>query len=195
MANDILTDTLRQLLRDPVSAQSVALSEDSLESLAHKLAIGSTPAGGMPGAAPGVGEPSQRNTVDLALAEAQDRLARQLAWLTEAAQQQTQTTEANTAAVIESSVTRLTGDSESKIASLGKTMGSFLGGGFSLFKLVGSLFGGDKSEAMATPVKFTLPTAVNYEGALTGVGTYVSPVRYGQDALPRAVAPARSTAD
>jgi len=132
--------------------------------------------------------PAETGSVGVAqenAAEQTGQLARQLAELTRVTLAQTDSVSANTQAVIENSLTSASGGG-SKAASVGKTLLSFLGGGFGLVQLVGKLFDGGDEQPASVAERYSLPAPVSIEAA-SGLGTGIQPLRYASDGLPRSV--------
>ncbi len=82
----------------------------------------------------------------------------------------------NTKALSQAAINQSSG-SGSGVASAAKSIGSLLLGGLgigSLISGISSLFGGDDQPAPPPLVKYALPTALQYEGAVTGNGAVSS---------------------
>ncbi len=123
-----------------------------------------------------------------------EKLNRQLAGLTNAARRQTQTTEANTRAVIENSLVRAAGGRRATAGSIARTVLSFLGGGLGLVSLIGKLFGGGRPKPQPAPAAFSLPPQLQVDAGILGASPGLHPIRYAQDGLPRTV-PAQPAAN
>ncbi|MCW5981902.1 MAG: hypothetical protein KIT09_27705 [Bryobacteraceae bacterium] len=123
---------------------------------------------------------------------AMTQLARQLAELTLASRTQAEYIEANTKAVIENSVAKASGSTASTAGNIGRTILSFLGGGFGLPQLIGKLFGGREEAAPAALPSYSLPSPVQVSAAVSSSG--LQPIRYASDGLPRAVEAAPAAA-
>ena len=120
-----------------------------------------------------------------------EKLNRQLAELTNAARRQTETTEANTRAVIENSLVRAAGGRGSAAASIARTFFSFLSGGLGLVSLIGKLFDRGRPAPRPAPQLFSLPPRLQVDAGILGAAQGIRPIRYAQDGLPRpAPAPA-----
>lgn len=132
-----------------------------------------------------VGQPTSES------AESQNSslLARQLAELTRATVSQSDLLEANTQAILQNSTASPSGDGSSTVATIGKTLLSFLGGGLGLVQLFGKLFGGGSSEqTQPTFERYTLPPPVNVQAALSQSPVpSIASLRYAADGMPRAL--------
>ena len=113
-------------------------------------------------------------------------LTRQIIELTRATLTQTDTVDVNTQAVIENSIAAASGSGSSTGASIGKTVLSFLGGGFGLATLFGKLFGGGGDEPAAALERYSLPASVSLDAGLSQTPVSgIQPIRYASDGLPR----------
>ena len=115
-----------------------------------------------------------------------ERLAGQLAALTATARVQASSTEDNTRAVIENSVAVASAGKASKAGSVAKTVLSFLGGGFGLVTLIGSLLGKSSPAAAPAATSYTAPAPVRIDAGLLATQGAARPIYYAQDGLPRA---------
>lgn len=123
-------------------------------------------------------------------ASTMSQLNRQLAELTAAVRRQAGTTEDNTQAVMGNSLAVVSGSKAATAGGIGKTILSFLGGGFGLADLFGKLFGGKQEAPAATVIPYTPPSPVRLEASLAPLGQGgIQAVRYGPAGLPRAVQP------
>ena len=112
-------------------------------------------------------------------------LAGQLADLTRAVVSQSGSLEANTAAVLERSAANSGGGGLATVASIGKTVLSFLGGGFGLVQLFASIFGRSSEEEPVSFERYSLPSPVKLEAGLSQSPTAsIYPLRYTHDGLP-----------
>jgi len=116
-------------------------------------------------------------------------LVRQLGELTSAAREQTQSTEANTLAVVENSVAQASGTQGSKVESVGKTILSFLGSGFGVAQVLNRIFSGRGEDATVSTVSYMPPSSVSVEAGISGGLAGLHPVQYGQNGLARPAAP------
>ncbi len=173
MRDEILIQTLRELL----SPLSIAGEQQPTSTVAALVDVDDAGTSGT--------SRIQRESLESPVREAEERLARELGALAAVARLQAENTEANTRAVIENSLTQINRSAASTAGSIGKSLLSFLGGGFGLFKAVGELLGGGE-EKLPPPTSFALAPPVNYEGAVASFRPTGSPVWYGQDGLPRA---------
>ena len=120
------------------------------------------------------------------------QLARQISELALIARLQTDSVDTNTQALVENSLTKSGGEKGSAAGSVGRTILSFLGGGFGLGQLVGALFGGgDTDKAVPSLPTYTLPTSVELSGAVTKSG--IQELNYGPEGLPRATEVPKTT--
>lgn len=118
--------------------------------------------------------------------ETTEQLIRQLSELTSVARLQSESTDDNTRAVIENSLAKATSSPLSKAGDIGRSIMSFLGGGFGLAPLLGKLFGGQKEEELPALPSYSLPKPIDVDAALSSLASLgIGPVRYGQDGLPR----------
>lgn len=178
MANEETRQLLSQLVRDVVSVSSSRLKlMDGLNSSARGGAAETSLSevhreATQPGTIPG---------------EQTSQLSRELAELTRATLSQAETVGANTQAVIENSLVAASGGA-SKVAGIGQTLLSFLGGGLGLVQLLGRLFGGGGEESAPNLAEYALPPPVSIEAALAqSPGAGIHSVRYASDGLPRTV--------
>lgn len=202
MASDERQEILLSLLSDVARANERASSpSEVLGDVSSQLARSISPASGT-----GEGNPERVTPVadvtstTVVLDEDSEKginqLTRQLLDLTRATLTQTDTLSLNTQAVIENSVAAAKGRGSSTGASIGKSILSFLGGGFGLASLVGNLFGGGGDEPVTSLERYSLPSSVQVDAGLSESPIPgIHPIRYASDGLPRtAVSPATSPA-
>jgi hypothetical protein len=130
-----------------------------------------------------------------AVAEQVATLSKYLSDLRLAQQVSADTTNENTRALIQNTVTKTLGSSSSS------TAGSLLAGIFGstlglspILKGLFSLFGGRSAQAVQPLAPFTLPPAIQYEGGYSSSNRgQVANINYGQNGVPRVSAPAPAT--
>ncbi|MGI8745540.1 MAG: hypothetical protein ACR2NN_23795 [Bryobacteraceae bacterium] len=119
-------------------------------------------------------------------------LSKQLNDLRTVQQTQVDTLNANTRALVQSTLTKTSGTASSSTA--GSLLSGIFGSAFSLSPIlegVLSLFRGSSSQTVQPLVPFTLPPSVQYQGGYTASnGGQVASVDYGQSGGPRAATPA-----
>jgi len=191
MASDERQDVLLSLLSDIVRTNERASSvSDVLGDVSSQLARSIQPTTG--GEESNESTPAVTDTTNATVVLDQDsensinQLTRQLLELTRVTTAQTDTLDLNTQAVIENSIAAAKGGGSSTGASIGKSVLSFLGGGFGLASLVGKLFGGGGEEPAPTLERYSLPPAVQVDASLSQTPlSGIHPLRYASDGLPR----------
>jgi len=170
MASDERQDVLLSLLSDIVRTNERASSvSDVLGDVSSQLARSIQPTTG--GEESNESTPAVTDTTNATVVLDQDsensinQLTRQLLELTRVTTAQTDTLDLNTQAVIENSIAAAKGGGSSTGASIGKSVLSFLGGGFGLASLVGKLFGGGGEEPAPTLERYSLPPAVQVDAS------------------------------
>lgn len=166
-----MTDALRTIL-DALPPSSGSSTGASAADVAR---------GAVPLVAPGLGE-------NIAT------IASQLEQLRALTQQQAESVAENTQAVAQNTASQTSGGAASAAGNIAKTAAKTLGGALSLVPLVSALVGLFKKEKSEPPPlqTYTLPPSIQFQGAaLSGGSQGIVAVDYGQNGLPRAVAPSR----
>jgi hypothetical protein len=119
-------------------------------------------------------------------------IASQLEQLRPLTQQQAESVAENTQAVAQNTVSQAQGGVASAAGSIAKTAAKALGGALSLVPLVSALVGLFKKDKPEPPAlqTYALPSSIQFQGAMLAGGSQgIAAMDYGQDGLPRAVAP------
>jgi hypothetical protein len=118
-------------------------------------------------------------------------IASQLEQLRALTQQQAESVAENTQAVAQNTASKTGGGAASAAGSIAKTAATTLGGALSVVPLVSALVGLFKKDKPEPPPlqTYALPPSVQFQGAVSDGSLGIAAADYGQDGLPRGVAP------